>query len=1052
MQPEGAKAITLLGRAETQLPEVGEVLVLSVEDVNGVVSSSQYVRISDVSSEVRTFVDASGEYARRVLTLTLTSALRQTFVGAEASRFSNVTTPTKVRTTTIADAVRYYGVTRLNGAVLQNALEISVDSIFSQIVPSTTREVPFAGARPGLTLNHVAIGAARSEGLPGQNPQFLYRGVLPKSVTSGSNGVTSDDGTGNLVAGTTDIGDIDYESGRLSGQAFTSLSYTPAVAVQRNSYTVAVEIELGNQGTVYVQTLPVAPAPKTLRVDYRYLGKWYTLEDKQGLGTLAGATPSEGGGTIDYQTGNVVVTLGALPDVGSRLIFSAGQNTDFVRRDGTVTPTSPKVEFQLTDPAEPGAAITFSWTSNGVTKNATAAANTGVISGDATGSALFSDGFVAFAPNANAWPDSNSTLLVNYTKALGGKGSVLGSYAGDIVTFTVPAGSLPVRQGGFLARIPTLANGHPYDLWIKDDGAGGLVLAAPRKTMDSAAGGLLGGSINYSTGEVTVQIGPASGVYVAKVFKLNGGANQDTRFFQWAWENAQFPLTINASVLVQYWATKVSAGTQAVTEEITFPGVSLYLGQGFTDALVAGSVWFTWGGKEYIDRQGKIFRDMNRSNGSVTEAGTINYQTGEVRLTNWGTTTGGNATLRTLLTTVGILPVSQIVFRTPGAPVRPASVYIQAVRSDTGTLITGTSTLNGPLSASKMQGFADHDMGWVEVFFGEYVPAAGNENESWYDAANVVGANVWKPIPVDPNTIEFNCVVLSTLPLDADLLGIDPVRLPQTGKVPIVREGDVVVIHEPREFVFPNPLSAGQVVTLPDAPVNQLVLVDNGGSAVPVSKYTADLQAGSVTMANPLDLTGLVQPLKAQYVVEDMVLVSGVELSGKVSLVSPLSRAYADNAWVSSALLFGDLRGDNPIFFSQQTWTGAWSDERISSNTTAQYNRTLYPLQLVNANAITERWALIFTSGTGGNIVGETLGQIGTFTTGVDVEPINPVTGAPYFKLLSAGFGAGWGVNNVLRFNTIGPNAPVWIARTILPGAQALADDAFQLQMRGDAD
>jgi hypothetical protein len=39
------------------------------------------------------------------------------------------------------------------------------------------------------------------------------------------------------------------------------------------------------------------------------------------------------------------------------------------------------------------------------------------------------------------------------------------------------------------------------------------------------------------------------------------------------------------------------------------------------------------------------------------------------------------------------------------------------------------------------------------------------------------------------DTIKYNCVVYSYLPLDAELIGIDPVRLPQDGKVPIFRKG-----------------------------------------------------------------------------------------------------------------------------------------------------------------------------------------------------------------------------------------------------------------------
>ena len=57
-----------------------------------------------------------------------------------------------------------------------------------------------------------------------------------------------------------------------------------------------------------------------------------------------------------------------------------------------------------------------------------------------------------------------------------------------------------------------------------------------------------------------------------------------------------------------------------------------------------------------------------------------------------------------------------------------------------------------------------------------------------------------------------------------------------------------------------------------------------------------------------------------------------------------------------------------------------------------------------------------------------------------------------YFTLLADGWGSGWATNNVLRFNTIGPNAPIWIARTVLPGANAQDDDFFAVQMRGDSD
>lgn len=1044
-QPQGAKAVTLMGRTETPLPEVGQVIVLSVENAAGVVSAEQYVRISDVKASERTFTDANGDYTRKIVTLSLTSALRRTFEGSEASRFSNIATPTRVRDTTIADASRYYGVTELVEPAQANSLEIAIRSIFSQLVPSTTREVPFAGARPGLTLNFVPIGAERTDAMGNTDPAFALRGILPRSVRAGASSagaITGDSGAGALLAGTAAIGTVDYDSGRVAGAAVSSLTYTPGVGLQANGYTFGLPIELANQGTVYVQTLPVPPAPGTVRVDYRYLGRWYTLTDRRGDGALEGASPSEGGGTVDYTSGNVVVTLGALPDIGSRLIFSAGQNQDFVQRAGTLEPGTPAVEFALGTPPDPAAGITLTWQSGGTERTATAGSN-GVISGAATGSVTYADGWIAFAPAANAWPDGSSTLVVAYTEAQSAVGTVAGVYGASTVALQLP-GAGPWRPGSLRMRIPATVDGKPREIWATDDGNGSIVGAAPRYRNEAM--GVAGGSIDYATGAVTVQISqvgidaPASRGFV--------GGYVPT--YEYAAELVE--PEIMPDVQVQIWASRATAGTVPRIEDVQFPGIHIALARGTTDAVVPGSVWFQWGGKEYVDRQGRIYRDVSRQTGAGIDAGSINYTTGEVHLTNWGATAGGAASLRTLLTRRGSLPSAYVVFRTPGAPVRAGSVYVQAVRADTGELITGTSTTAGPFSGTFMRGQAAHEMGWVEVWFGQYVPAAGNEQEPWYDPAQVVGSDVWKPIPVDPDTIRFNTVVLSSLPLDANLLGIDPVRLPQTGQVPIVREGDVIVVHEEVPHALPGSLSAGQVIQLPASPVSQVTLVDALGAAVPLAQYTVDNMQGRVTMASPLDLAGLTQPLRALMVLEDMVVVSGVDLSGRLQLVAPLSRSYGAGARVSSALLYGDLRAADPVFFSQQTWSNVWSDDRIGNNTTAQYNRTLYPVELQNADTETERWALIFSGPTGGNIVGETRGVIGTFTTSADAAPINPITGRPYFRLRAEGWGAGWAANNVLRINTEGPNAPIWIARTVLPGAQALADDSFRLQMRGDAD
>jgi len=138
--------------------------------------------------------------------------------------------------------------------------------------------------------------------------------------------------------------------------------------------------------------------------------------------------------------------------------------------------------------------------------------------------------------------------------------------------------------------------------------------------------------------------------------------------------------------------------------------------------------------------------------------------------------------------------------------------------------------------------------------------------------------------------------------------------------------------------------------------------------------------------------------------------------------------------------------------FDQKTWTSVWSNSLIGDATNASYNEVNYPLQITNAGGITGRWALKFTDTTAFEIIEEKLGIIGSGYTTQDCQPINPATLEPYFFIDYRGWGAGWATGNVLRFNTDGALAPIWIARTTLQGPATEPNDQFTLQIRGDAE
>jgi hypothetical protein len=146
---------------------------------------------------------------------------------------------------------------------------------------------------------------------------------------------------------------------------------------------------------------------------------------------------------------------------------------------------------------------------------------------------------------------------------------------------------------------------------------------------------------------------------------------------------------------------------------------------------------------------------------------------------------------------------------------------------------------------------------------------------------------------------------------------------------------------------------------------------------------------------------------------------------------------------VSSALVAGNLQARVSVLFDQGSWTTPWADVPSGSDATATFNAIDHPVAVTNAGAVTERWACRFTNTNAFDVYGEHLGLVASGNTSTDCAPINAATGLPYFTIPAAGWGGGWAVGNVMRFNTIGAEVPVWVIRTVQQGpATADADSS----------
>lgn len=511
-------------------------------------------------------------------------------------------------------------------------------------------------------------------------------------------------------------------------------------------------------------------------------------------------------------------------------------------------------------------------------------------------------------------------------------------------------------------------------------------------------------------------------------------------------------LTSLGQVVCQY--ALASAAAQTATETLPAKPWKICLTQNAVSLpIVPGSISFTWAGNRYVDRMGSIFRNPDPKTGLGVLCGSVDYLTGEVTLDVYD---GGDnrITVHSLAGRLGSQYVTEINFRTPGNPLRPGSFTLAGVTMHGERLSVTAAGFDGKISAAHVDGEIDYETGVVKLDFGDWIDdSPAYAAEAWYNPDTVENGKCWKPEPVYADSLTYACVVYSYIPLSATLLGLNPVRLPSDGRVPIVKPGDVVVIHNTATMELGTP-SGGATFTLP-RPADSVEIYDSADPPlrVPTSMYRHEQGSAQIVIdtANN-DFSGYTLPLVAMHRIEDMVLVSGTQINGQVILSRGVLNAYPkEGTLVSSALLFGDMQSRYFGLFDQKTWNNKFSDDLSGDAASATFNEIDYPVQVLNSGAVTERWALVFDSTEHFRIMAEKRGIVGEGYITNDVQPVNQATGKPYFFIDHRGFGSGWAAGNAIRFNTEGAAADFWAVRTTLQGPESEPYDYFTIQPRGDA-
>ena len=456
--------------------------------------------------------------------------------------------------------------------------------------------------------------------------------------------------------------------------------------------------------------------------------------------------------------------------------------------------------------------------------------------------------------------------------------------------------------------------------------------------------------------------------------------------------------------------------------------------------------------QELID--GTLVKDVSASTGGGIPAGSVSGALGAVFISAWPT--GASSALlewRGLIAppSVGVaapFTAFSSTFRTAASPLRPSSLSVLGTMQD-GTTFNVTADANGKINGTRVKGRIDYQYGLVELYFVN--PAGELALNVDLSHLGILGVT---SVPADLamlSSIRYNAVSYSYLPLDANLLGIDPVRLPSDGRVPIFRAGGFAVVGHTGSITAS--VSNGQVIDCARVRLSRVRVVGANGVVINTG-YSTDLEAGTVTFSN---VSGYSQPVTIEHRIEDMAVVSEAQISGELTFTRALTHNYPitnpPTSYVSSALISADLKARVSLLFDQQTWNGtAWLDAVSGSAATGTYNDVLAPIVVTNKGAITERWALQFTSTTSFNLIGEHVGVIAIGSINSDLAPINPATGAAYFTLHAIGWGIGWAAGNILRINTIGAMFPIWVVRTVQQGPESVPDDNFSLLIRGDVD
>lgn len=1064
----GIRLIQAYQRTDAPLPKVGERYCLEYTDKSNSATTRryEYFRILNVAYEDRIFEipQANGqtkEITRRVVKMEITNPLVNDYEGASYPVEGYAAVSTRILETQVADSASYYGVKPVVKELKKGDVSLTVSSIYEKLVPTSTVETPYAAQYPVVSAEWVATGPERvvykysGGGLGDTSTVILPHSVLPGSVKL----LNYKDNAKGQLTGPSGIIQIDYERGRLDGISYGysfEITARPAVKVANARYATFIEIKDSNQGVAWAPLLQPAPTAGSLTVSFMSLGVWYTLTDSGDyiLRTEAG----EQAGSVS-DSGSVILNLPAQPDIGSRIVLQWGDvdvyRTFDAKKAGAASVVT-KTDGYVRLPKERGGCIKpgsykLAWGAGKTVSDAS-----GKISGEAVGWLDYADGS-AMVKGVN-----NTAVQISYEEYTAeektgvvpvlGDGAAIDATIGKTapgslvlaVLYQAKAAStaakwVQLKYNGLSAGRGfgdgTIVEAHKHDLLISrpSETYSGQTLV---KITDNGVGGLMvdgvllkQGSIDYTTGRIQLPEPTAAGIPLQVTLANGQRATVAVGAKVLDYDKADNPVMLGEKTIAGLTVTVKQAAFAHIPDTATRKVVKTETPSNITANVLTGATvgapvlnsWaFSLNGAEIVERNGTLYADWNYRTGTGRAVGQLN-SSGLLTFGDAETDYSNLSIARGLVNRTGAVAYSYSG-RTAAAPVKPESFTVFAQMG--GTVLSGRSDAEGNITGD-FTGKIDYETGFYDV----------NRAEGF-----------------SPDSLRYNAVTQDNLPLDSSIIGIDSVRLPSDGKVPIFRKGDMIVISNRLKQDIGSAFTAGKIVQLSRTKLDRVCLIDATGAHVLADKYSVNLESGVLTFAEPLDLSKYKMPLTAVLAWEEENRVTAVDISGRLKLQFAIVRDYpVENTYISSALIGGDLlvRATEP--FAQRSFDNVWADAMRGEAILAKLNVKDYPIVLTSNGAVTERWLIQFTETTQFSLYGEHLGLVATSDILTELAPVNPATGKPYFRLPAAAFGGGWARGNCIRFNTYGTPMPVWILRSVQPSVEKQTErDGFTACLRGN--